>query len=84
MSALPPKADVNGHGDGRPLLTQSGRLGCLLSPLIGAFILNVLDRRMESSGLLYVRFMDDTSANTLEAAARNQNDQRDARVIALG
>ncbi len=84
MSALTPKADINGYGAGCPLLTHSGHLGCLLSPLIGAFFLNVLDRRMESSGLLYVRFMEDTSANTLEAAARNQNDQRDARVIALG
>ncbi len=34
-------------------------LGCPLSPLIGAFFLSELDRRMERSGLFYVRFMDD-------------------------
>ncbi len=34
-------------------------LGCPLSPLIGAFFLHDLDRRMESLGLFYVRFMDD-------------------------
>jgi RNA-directed DNA polymerase len=34
-------------------------LGCPLSPLIGAFFLDQLDRRMNASGLLYVRFMDD-------------------------
>ena len=34
-------------------------LGCPLSPLIGAFFLDDLDRRMERSGLFYVRFMDD-------------------------
>lgn len=34
-------------------------LGCPLSPLIGAFLLDELDRRMAASGLFYVRFMDD-------------------------
>ena len=34
-------------------------LGCPLSPLMGAFFLDELDRRMESTGLFYVRFMDD-------------------------
>jgi len=34
-------------------------LGCPLSPLIGAFFLDELDRRMAASGLFYVRFMDD-------------------------
>ncbi len=34
-------------------------LGCPLSPLIGAFFLDDLDRRMARSGLFYVRFMDD-------------------------
>ena len=34
-------------------------LGCPLSPLIGAFFLTELDRRMERLGLFYVRFMDD-------------------------
>ncbi len=34
-------------------------LGCPLSPLIGAFFLDDLDRRMASLGLFYVRFMDD-------------------------
>ncbi len=34
-------------------------LGCALSPLIGAFFLDDLDRRMGSLGLFYVRFMDD-------------------------
>jgi len=34
-------------------------LGCPLSPLIGAFFLDQLDRRMNASGLFYVRFMDD-------------------------
>ena len=33
--------------------------GCPLSPLLGAFFLNELDRVMERSGLFYVRFMDD-------------------------
>jgi RNA-directed DNA polymerase len=33
--------------------------GCPLSPLIGAFFLQALDRRMELLGLFYVRFMDD-------------------------
>ncbi len=35
-------------------------LGCPLSPLIGAFFLDELDRRMAASGVFYVRFMDDT------------------------
>ncbi len=34
-------------------------LGCPLSPLIGAFFLDELDRRMAHLGLFYVRFMDD-------------------------
>ena len=34
-------------------------LGCPLSPLMGAFFLHELDERMESTGLFYVRFMDD-------------------------
>jgi RNA-directed DNA polymerase len=34
-------------------------LGCPLSPLIGAFFLDQLDRRMTATGLFYVRFMDD-------------------------
>ena len=34
-------------------------LGCPLSPLIGAFFLAELDERMASSGVFYVRFMDD-------------------------
>jgi hypothetical protein len=34
-------------------------LGCPLSPLIGAFFLDQLDRRMIATGLFYVRFMDD-------------------------
>ncbi|MDZ4799181.1 MAG: reverse transcriptase domain-containing protein, partial [Bryobacteraceae bacterium] len=34
-------------------------LGCPLSPVMGALYLDVLDRRMEATGLFYVRFMDD-------------------------
>ena len=34
-------------------------LGCPLSPLIGAFFLDELDRRLAATGLFYVRFMDD-------------------------
>ena len=34
-------------------------LGCPLSPLIGAFFLDWLDRQMTATGLFYVRFMDD-------------------------
>ena len=34
-------------------------LGCPLSPLIGAFFLDELDRRMAATGLFTVRFMDD-------------------------
>ncbi len=34
-------------------------LGCPLSPLIGAFFLEELDRRMSATGLFYIRFMDD-------------------------
>ena len=34
-------------------------LGCPLSPVMGALYLDVLDRRTESTGLFYVRFMDD-------------------------
>jgi RNA-directed DNA polymerase len=34
-------------------------LGCPLSPLIGAFFLDDLDRRMARLDLFYVRFMDD-------------------------
>ncbi|MSP02238.1 MAG: reverse transcriptase, partial [Acetobacteraceae bacterium] len=34
-------------------------LGCPLSPLIGAFFLDELDRRLSATGLFYVRFMDD-------------------------
>ena len=33
--------------------------GCALSPLIGAFFLDCLDREMEQLGLFYRRFMDD-------------------------
>ncbi len=33
--------------------------GCALSPLIGAFFLDCLDRQMEKLGVFYVRFMDD-------------------------
>ncbi len=38
---------------------QGISLGCPLSPLMGALFLNVLDKRMEATGLFYVRFMDD-------------------------
>lgn len=38
---------------------QGISLGCPLSPLMGALFLDVLDKRMESTGLFYVRFMDD-------------------------
>jgi hypothetical protein len=34
-------------------------LGCPLSPIMGALYLEVLDLRMEQTGLFYVRFMDD-------------------------
>lgn len=34
-------------------------LGCPLSPLIGAFFVDELDRRMEVTGLFYIRFMGD-------------------------
>jgi len=34
-------------------------LGCPLSPLMGALFLKALDDRLEKTGLLYVRFMDD-------------------------
>jgi hypothetical protein len=34
-------------------------LGCPLSPLIGAFFLDELDRRMSETGRFYIRFMDD-------------------------
>jgi hypothetical protein len=34
-------------------------LGCPLSPLIGAFFLDDLDRHMTETGLFYTRFMDD-------------------------
>jgi RNA-directed DNA polymerase len=34
-------------------------LGCPLSPLIGAFFLDELDRQMTATGLFYIRFMDD-------------------------
>jgi RNA-directed DNA polymerase len=34
-------------------------LGCPLSPLIGAFFLDNLDRRMTATALFYIRFMDD-------------------------
>jgi hypothetical protein len=34
-------------------------LGCKSSPLIGAYFLDVLDRRITATGLFYVRFMDD-------------------------
>ncbi len=33
--------------------------GCALSPLMGALFLDALDRRMEQTGLFYIRFMDD-------------------------
>jgi hypothetical protein len=34
-------------------------LGCPLSPLIGAFFLDDLDRRMTATALFYIHFMDD-------------------------
>ena len=34
-------------------------LGSPLSPILGAFLLSELDERLENTGLLYVRFMDD-------------------------
>ena len=34
-------------------------LGCPLSPLMGAFYLKRLDERMQQTGLVYARFMDD-------------------------
>jgi retron-type reverse transcriptase len=40
-------------------IEQGISLGCPLSPLMGALFLDVLDKRMEASGLFYVRFMDD-------------------------
>jgi RNA-directed DNA polymerase len=38
---------------------QGISLGCSLSPLMGALFLDLLDKRMETTGLAYVRFMDD-------------------------
>jgi hypothetical protein len=38
---------------------QGISLGCPVSPLMGALFLDVLDQRMEATGLCYVRFMDD-------------------------
>ena len=32
-------------------------LGCPLSPIMGALYLDVLDRRMEATGLFYARFI---------------------------
>ena len=40
-------------------IEQGLSLGCPLSPLMGALFLDVLDKRMESTGLFYARFMDD-------------------------
>lgn len=40
-------------------IEQGISLGCPLSPLMGALFLDLLDRRMEATGLCYVRFMDD-------------------------
>ena len=40
-------------------LRQGIGLGCPLSPLMGALFLKALDDRLEKTGLLYVRFMDD-------------------------
>ena len=34
-------------------------LGCALSPVMGALYLQMLDERMEATGLFYARFMDD-------------------------
>ena len=48
------------YDDGRYEDIEQGlSLGCPLSPLMGALFLDVLDRRMEATGLCYVRFMDD-------------------------
>ncbi len=48
------------YDDGRYEDIEQGiSLGCPLSPLMGAVFLDVLDRRMEATGLCYVRFMDD-------------------------
>ena len=48
------------YDDGRYEDVEQGiSLGCPLSPLMGALFLDVLDRRMEATGLCYVRFMDD-------------------------
>ncbi len=40
-------------------VTRGISLGCPLSPVMAAIYLEPLDRRMEATGLSYVRFMDD-------------------------
>jgi len=48
------------YDDGRyEDIRQGISLGCPLSPLMGALFLDLVDRRMEATGLAYVRFMDD-------------------------
>lgn len=40
-------------------ITRGISRGCPLSPVIGAYYLNVLDDRLSSTGAYYVRYMDD-------------------------
>lgn len=48
------------YDDGRYHDIRQGiSLGCPISPLMGALFLDLVDRRMEATGLAYVRFMDD-------------------------
>ena len=48
------------YGDGLYEDIEQGiSLGCPLSPLMGALFLDLLDRPIEATGLVYVRFMDD-------------------------
>jgi RNA-directed DNA polymerase len=58
-------------------------LGCPLPPLLGAFFLDELDRRLEETGLFFVRYMDDVlvlapTRHKLRRAVRVLNQAFDA------
>ena len=68
-------------------VTRGISLGCPLSPLMAALYLELMDRRLETTGLTYARFMDDwviLAPHAMEPSACGSNGQRGAPGTAGG